>query len=383
MNRDLLFLILLLVYFLQCICWATPGSTVFSLNLRGRGKRRQEFVWNTLNVSGLLSNPLPPLTPLLVVQWPAFELTPDSIRFTSKEGEPVSISWEKLEISHSESRLSCDGSQVFRGSEVQVRQYAELLQQLQRAARGQRAQIIQEWLRKSMNIQSAARRALVFSRRSRVLRIISNFYFFFLFLLLPLAFERFGTAILWRILIMLVAISAATGIEFWFLHRTLFPTAKDERLKSGLTVFLSPVAAIRASDALAHNLLSGFHPVAAAGAVLSEADFSNYAALQLRLTRYGNYLDQRYQQMVQQAMEQSVRKKGLKPEELLRSPKPDPDCVVYCPRCLAQYTKEREECVDCGYEALSGFAREQQSTTGNQPTAGRDLRQSAKAKKKL
>ena len=373
MNRDLLFLILLLVYFLQCICWATPGSTVFSLNLRGRGKRRQEFVWNTLNVSGLLSNPLPPLTPLVVVQWPAFELTPDSMRFSSKEGEPVSLPWDKLKISYSESRLRCNGAQVFKGSEVQVRQYAELLQQLQRAVRGQRGQIIQDWLRKTMNIQSAARRVRVFSRRSCVLRIISNFYFFFLFLLVPLAFERFGTAILWRVLIMLVAISAATGIEFWLLHRTLFPTAKDERFKSGLTVFLSPVAAIRASDALAHNLLSGFHPVAAAGAILGEAECHSYASLQLRLTRYGDYLDPRYQQMVQQAMEQSVRKKGLKPEELLRPPKPDPDCVMYCPRCLAQYTKEREECADCGYEKLEDFARPQAVS----------MPKSAKAKKKL
>src|SRR5690242_11943114 len=235
MNRDLLFLILLLVYFLQCICWATPGSVVFSLNLRGRGKRRQEFVWNTLNVSGLLANPLPPLTPLLVVQWPAFELTPDSIRFASKEGESVSLPWEKLEIAYSESRLRCNGSLVFKGSEVQVAQYADLLQQLQRAAKNRRGQIIQDWLRKAMNVQSAARRVLVFSRRSRVLRIISNFYFLFLFLMVPLAFEKFGTAILWRVLLMLVAISAATGIEFWFVHKTLFPAAKDERLKSGLT----------------------------------------------------------------------------------------------------------------------------------------------------
>jgi hypothetical protein len=356
MNLGWLFLILLLIYFLQCICWATPGSVVFALGLRGRGKRRQEFVWNALNVSGLLAGPLPPLTPLLVVQWPAFELTPDSIRFASKEGEPVSLPWEKLKIAYSESRLRCNDSLVFKGSETQVKQYAGLLQQLQRAARGQRGQIIQDWLRKAMSIQSATRRVLTFSRRSRVLRVISNLQFVFLFFVVPLGFEKFGTGIFWRVILMLVAISAAAGVEFWGLHKLLFLAAKEERFKSGVTIFLSPIAAIRASDVLAHNLLGGFHPLAAAGAVLSEEEFRQFAAQQLRLNRYGDYLDQRYQQMVQQAMEQSIRNKGLNPEELLRPPEPEPGCVVYCPRCLAQYTKPRTECVDCGYEELASFA---------------------------
>jgi predicted amidophosphoribosyltransferase len=56
-------------------------------------------------------------------------------------------------------------------------------------------------------------------------------------------------------------------------------------------------------------------------------------------------------------MEQALKQKGLNPAELLRPPTPDPGCVVYCPRCLAQYTKERDQCTDCGYEELSAFAR--------------------------
>lgn len=357
MNLGWLFLILLVVYFLQCVCWATPGSIVFALGLRGRGKRRQEFVWNALNVSGLLANPLPPLAPLLVVQWPAFELTLDSIRFAAKEGEPVSLPWEEVKISYSESKLHCNGSLVFKGSELEVAHYAALLEKLQRAPRGQRGQIIQDWLRKSMSIQSAARRALVFTRRSRGLRAISNLQFLFLFVAAPLGFEKFGMAIFWGVIIMLLAISAAIGIEFWFIHKTLFPAATGERLKSGITIFLSPIAAIRASDALAHHLLAGFHPLAAAGAILPEKEFHRFAAEQLRLNRYGEYFDKRFQQMLQQQMEQAIRKRGVKPEELLRPPEPDPGCVVFCPRCLAQYTKPREECVDCGYERLEEFAR--------------------------
>jgi hypothetical protein len=356
MTLGFLFAIVVVVYLLQCICWAVPGAIVFALDLRGRGQRRQEFLWSALNVSALLANPLPPLSPLLVVQWPGFELTPDSIRFSSKQDEPISIPWEKLKIAYSEFRLRCNDTMVFKGSESEVRRYAELLQQLQRAGRGQRSQIIQEWLRKAMNTRAASHRVLLFARDSRWLRIVSNLQFFFLFLVMPLGFEKFGAAILWRVILVLIVISIAVGLEFWTLHKTLFPDANNERFKSGITVFLSPVAAIRASDPAAHNLLGGFHPIAVAGAVLSGEEFRRFAGRQLRLCRYGEYQDKRYQQMLQQAMEQALKQKGLNPAELLRPPEPDSGCVIYCPRCLAQYTKEREQCTDCGYEKLSAFA---------------------------
>lgn len=362
MSLALLFVIVVIVYLLQCICWAAPGSVVFTLDLRGRGQRRQEFLWSALNVSALVANPLPPLSPLVVVQWPAFELTPDSIRFSSKQGEAVSLPWEKLKITRSESRVGCNNHVVFKGSESEARRYAELLQQLQHAVRGQRTQIIQNWLRRSMNTRAAVQRVLLFTRDSRWLRIVSNLQFVFLFLLVPLGFERFGTAILWRVILMLVVISVAVGLEFWTLHKTLFPEAGDDRFKSGITIFLSPVAAIRASDAAAHNLLAGFHPIAAAGAVLSKEEFVHFAGRQLRQCCYGEYADKRYQQMLQQAMEQALKQRGLDPEALLQAPAPEPNCIVYCPRCLAQYTKPREQCTDCGYENLSAFNQKSKIT---------------------
>src|SRR5579864_1205430 len=183
-----LFLILLVIYVIQCICWVTPRSIVFTLDLRGHGKRRRQgYVWNALDTAGLLAGPLPPLTPLVAAQWPAFELTPDGIQFPSSrgagEGEAVSIPWENLKLAHSESRLKCNGSVAFKGSEIQVQQYIELLGSLHRAPRARRAEIIQGWQRRMMNTQAAARRVLVFTGRSRWLRVLSNLQFFFLFVL--------------------------------------------------------------------------------------------------------------------------------------------------------------------------------------------------------
>lgn len=353
-----LFLIVLLVYLLQCICWASPRAIAFALGIRGRGKRRyQGFVWNAFDTSGLLANPLPPLSPLLVVQWPAFELTPDAIQFAAKEGEPVSIPWEKLKLGHSESKLLCNGSLAFKGSEAQVLQYVELFGQLQRSRRAQRGQLIQDWLRKMTNTQAAARRLLVFFRRSCWLRIVSNLQFVFLFLLVPLAFEKFGTGILWRVILMLVVISIAITLEFWTLHKAMFPKGGSQRFKSGVTILLSPMAAIRAHDAVARDLLSGYHPLAVAAAVLPAEEFRRFAGEQLRLCRFGDYADKQYQQALQRAMEKIIRQKNLDLEELIRPPRHESGCVVYCPRCLAQYTRERESCSDCGYEGLEAFDR--------------------------
>src|SRR5215813_7423304 len=134
-ELSLLFLIVLLIYLVQCICWASPRAIIFSLGLRGRGKRRAAgFVWNLLDTAGFFADPLPPLAPLVVIQWPAFELTPDSIHFTPKEDqERVSVPWEKLEIKRTDTQILYNSAVIFKGSAAQVAQCVELLGQVQSA----------------------------------------------------------------------------------------------------------------------------------------------------------------------------------------------------------------------------------------------------------
>lgn len=351
-----LFLIVLLIYVIQCIYWVSPRSIVFALGLRGRGKRKaQGYVWSALDTAGVLANPLPPLTPLVASQWPAFELTLDGIQFLARNGQPISIAFEKLEVSHSESRLRCNGSVVFKGGEVQVLEYFALLWNLRRAPRARRAEIIADWQRRMMSTQAASRRVKVFSGRSLWLRILANLQFVFLFVLLPLGFYRFGTMIWWRALLIVLVFSITITLEFWTLHKLLFPAAKEQRFKTAAITSLSPVAAIRACDVVARDLLAGYHPLAVAGAILPAEEFRRFAGEQLRLCRFGDYLDKQYQAGLQKAMEQAIRKNKLNPQELLRPPQPETGCVVFCPRCLAQYTKSREECSDCGYETLASF----------------------------
>lgn len=353
-----LFVIVVLVYVIQCIYWVTPRSIVFTLGLRGRGQRRsQGYVWSALDTAGLLANPFPPFTPLVAVQWPAFELTPDGIQFPGKtdEGEIISVPWEKLEVSHTESRLKINGSLAFKGGEAQVLQYIELLGSLQAAPRQQRAQIILDWQRRMMNAETASRRVKLFAGRSLWLKILTNLQFLFLFVLVPLGFYRFGAMIWWRALLIVLVFSITISMEFWTLHKLLLPSAKEQRFKTVAVAVLSPVAAIRALDVVARDLLGGYHPLAAAAAILPDEEFTRFAGEQLRLVRFGDYQDKQFQAGLQKVMEQAIRKKKLDPQKLLRAPQAESGCVVYCPRCLAQFTKAREDCSDCGYENLAPF----------------------------
>ena len=351
-----LFLVVLAVYVVQCICWVSPDSAVFVLNFRGRGKRKGEgFVWSALDIAAFFANPFPPLSPLLVTHWPGFQLNPDSILFIGSKGETVAIPWEKLVVSHSGPKLLCNGTRVFKGDETQIQSYSELLQQIRQAKRAQREQIIQKWLRTSVNMESAARRVKVFHRRSLWLKVVSNLQFFFLFLLLPLAITAFVPRILWLAIFTVVATSILIAVDFWSLHRELLAKAKDARFKSTLTIMLSPISAIRACDPICHDLVANYHPVAVAGAICPDAEFAALAGEHLRGSKFGVFANQWYQKKLQDSIERVVRQRGLEMEQLLVPAVQTSGCVLYCPRCLAQYVTKRAECADCGYETLTAF----------------------------
>src|SRR5262245_10895032 len=101
-----LFLVVVVIYLIQCISWVTPGASVFALSFRRRGKRKPRgFVWSALRTEGFLASPFPPLTPLAVVAWPSSQLDPKGITVLPDQGEPLFFPWENLTLAHSESRV--------------------------------------------------------------------------------------------------------------------------------------------------------------------------------------------------------------------------------------------------------------------------------------
>jgi hypothetical protein len=357
-----LFLVVLLLYLLQCVHWVSPDSAVFSLNCRGRGKqKRHGFVWSAWDTAGFLAGPWPPLAPIVVTNWPAFQPDAATLGVPQANGEHTFRPWSELVFTHSDNKLLCNGKPVFKGSEAQVARCAALLEQLQRAGKPERQGVVLRWLHEAMNTRTPARRLAVFTGRSRLLRVLANVQLVMLFLALPMAFIRFGPGVLWRVAVVIVAISAAITLEFWTLHRRLFSDASSARFKSALTIMLSPVAAIRACDMVARDLLSEFHPLAVAAVILPTDEFRYFAGEHLRLNRFGAPTSQWYRENLGKLMERLILQRKIAPEELLRPAEPDSGAIAYCPRCLAQYVKIPGACTDCGFGQVVRFERASQT----------------------
>src|SRR5580765_1360623 len=356
-----LVIIVLLVYLLQCLCWVKPNVQVFSLELfKRRGRKRHGFLWAALKLRGYWANPLPPLQPLLVVDWLKVQPEPETVRLTPTDSEPMSVAWEQLAVTHSGTKLLANGLVVLQAGVDQLKLHQEFLEKLKRARMKERKKLIESWLRKAMDTNAVEERLTLFCHKAQWLDIAVNLQFFLLFVIVPLAFFRFGSKALWPMLAAVITTSIFITWQLWRLHRSFFSDDGDGRFKAVFSSALSPIYAIRAADGLARDLLAGFYPVAVAGIVCSQQEFEAFAGEQLRANNFSRADISWYGQQFQLALIQMLERKGVAVKQLLGAPERDGNCVLYCPRCRAQYTKTREDCSDCGYGELLGF--EEQAT---------------------
>jgi ribosomal protein L37E len=348
--------IVVLVYIFQCLCWAPLGAHVFFLEPAGeRGRKKRGFLWSSLKLTGYWANPLPPLQPLMVVDWPQFQPEPESLRLTRPEAEPLLLAWEELKVQRSGSKLFCNGTLVLQTGADQLKASQELLEKLKRSKPKERKKLIETWLRKATDSAAIEERLNVFRRKSRWLDMAVTLQFVLLFMIVPAAFYRFGGKALWPMLGAVLTASIVIAWQSWKLHKSFFPIDGEGRFKAVFSTILSPINAIRAADALARDLLAGFHPVAVAGAVCTQAEFEAFAGEQLRTMKFSAPGMNWHEQQLELAMEKMLRKNGVAAKQLLSAPERENECVVYCPRCRAQYTKGRESCSDCGYGELLAF----------------------------
>lgn len=370
-----LFLIVLLVYLFQCLCWAPPSAQVFSLEPSGeKGRKKRGFLWSALKLAGHWANPLPPLQPLMVVAWPWFQPGPEAMQVAQDDATPVSVAWEQLTLTRSGSKLLCNGMVVSQGGADQIKSHAEFLGKLKQARVKERKRLIEAWLRKATDAAAVEDRLKLFCHKSRWLDITVNLQFFLLFLIVPMAFFRFGSKALWPMVAAVITTSVFIAWQSWRLHKRFFPGDGDARFKSVFGAVLSPINAIRAGDTLARDLLAGFHPLAVAGVVCGQQEFEAFAGEQLRANKFGRLGTNWYEEQLQLALARMLQKRGVDPARLLAAPERETNCVLYCPRCRAQYTKPREDCADCGYgellkfEGTAGSARDIAVIGGTKPS---------------
>jgi hypothetical protein len=351
-----LIVVVLLVYLFQCLCWAPAAAHVFSLETSGTTSRKKHgFLWSALKVAGYWANPLPPLQPLVVVSWPRVQPEPEIVRLLPMDADAIAVAWDQFTVTRSGTKLFCNDLIVLQAGANQLKLQQEFLEKLKRAKTKDRRKLIEAWLRKAMNVAAIEERLKLFSYKSRWLETAVHLQFFLLFMLVPLAFFRFGSRALWPMLAAVITTSLFISWQFLRLHKLFFSGDNETRFKSLLSTVLSPIYAIRAMDALARDLLAGFHPLAVAAVVWSQQEFKAFAGEQLRANKFTVSGANWYGDQFQFVAAQMLAKKGVAQQEVLGPPERDGSCVLYCPRCHAQYLKMRESCADCGHAELLEF----------------------------
>lgn len=340
------------VYLFQCICWAPLTATVFHAGIFRKGTRvKRSLAWNALHTAAFRSNPLP-LEALLVVNWPGAALSSNGLQL-EVDSEP--IPWDRVRFRRSGSRLLCGDVPVLQGPVAQLKDYEELMQRLASVKATAREPMVEGWLRKAMDVGTAAKRLEEFHVHARFVAVLACLQLLLLFGVTPWLFSRYGSRAIWMVLASVATASVAITIEFWILHKLFYPKAGDTRLTSAVTILFSPISAIRALDAIGRDLLAGFHPVAAAAVVCGEDEFAAVAGAHLRHLKFGPDPRTWYSEKTKEGILRLIARKGLDNNKLLGPPDRQEECSFYCPLCLAQYLASSAVCADCGHEGLVSF----------------------------
>ncbi len=370
-DEQSLYLVLAVIYLGDCFLWL-PRSVVGFRSLAGAqwkvvlpgrilGNVRGGVVW---------VNPLPPLgTFFSTAPWP-LSLSPEG--FTPlvlqsfagqglQRGPAFFRSWEDpFEAEAKGGEIWIDGRRVARcPSHLAAREAVALLVSLRLLPREKREVLIEEALRRSLDLGAMDRRLWEFEGKTGALRIVACALWMLLFLGAPALSWRLGLA--QSLLPLSLAGLPLFGLVLFFYfraHRTLHPSERGERFGELFKMLLCPPLAIRAVDLLSRGLLATWHPGAVCarllkGSAAEEAlrrfllDLSHPLASGPQPTQ-ALEAESWFRARLQVEFHATLRRLGFDPGRLT-APRlsGDKEALSFCPRCQGEYLLPEGECSDC------------------------------------
>lgn len=386
-----LFLVLGLLYLLECFHWLRRGTVAFTSAGSRRWRLRDDDSRPAGTARGFLlfCNPLPPLGLLLFThRWPV-AFSPDGIAL-APANLAACASTRTPFLRFDDIRTVCaDGLELIVNGAVfancasgpQAQTLAALVKTMVAQPVEKRQPALLADLETLYNCRTAGERVAACRRHVRWLRRLGNLLFLFTFGLTPLATRAYGLA--W------IIIPAAAGmlllawtIALLFLraHRALLPEARGERALHLVKMLLCPPLAMRAHDALLANVFSALPPAVVAIHLLRANALAAFLARHLRSLLFPLQPDEpmptevtaawawQGEFQLQETMK-LLKANGVDPEALLAVPRAsDPTAKAYCPRCLAQFTDGAlAECPDCRGVKTAPFAPQPHSAAPHQP----------------
>jgi hypothetical protein len=380
-DLQTLLLVVVVLYITQCVEWIPEGCVVFREPVRRTWKLiSAKTGFALMGRRPIWTHPLPPLGGVAACQPLPLRVSPGRIMGPAApslsrtrirgepEGGPRFDEIKRIEAAGNSVRI--DGVAFVRAScDAQAQHLASFLSSLHRLKEKDRgAAIDAEWTA-MLNVEEVAERLRTYRELSAKLMVSCNLLFAFLFALAPLAIWEFGLARTWKLLAaVLLVFLGLIARQFTRAHRKLFPAAGDTPWPTIVSVLLSPLAAIRARDALVRDLFCAFHPLAVTRALCDEAVFRSSAAKALREASFFGappdaakdtplWREEEWCRGKEQAaLRKFIAKAGEDPEKLLAPPARESEtCQSYCPRCCAQFALTTGTCEECGGVALRPF----------------------------
>lgn len=365
-NEAAIVAVVAALYLFECVTRLPMDAEAFRANLRGRWISAGTL-WQAeaREIRLVTAFPFLPGNRIVVCDdWPV-RFSPDELWTVGHEAVRVPLDGP-AKIEARSDRLLCGGRRIARlCSARHVRRVAACLRALQAVGRNDRARLIDREMRARLDAAAARRVHSKFLQAGRVLSVVTETLFLFLFLLGPLWMAMMGLNVVWPVLLTLVLPATWTCVFlFYRLHRDVAPEEGDARWGAAIGMVLSPAAAVRASATVERDLLSAFHPLAVAHCLGAE-DLTDRAAGALRRVRFKTpdeavegaartsveWFDHHWSAALETFVRQNLNA-GFAP---FAPPMRESGSVCFCPRCHCQYVIARDLCVQCPGIAVQRF----------------------------
>ncbi|MCM2369770.1 hypothetical protein [Aporhodopirellula aestuarii] len=386
-DVEWIFVVLIVLYFLECLVWVRPGTNAF-VSRWGSFHHRKPATRLTGNDRGrlVLAGLSPSDKTLLCQEMPVSMTDQGVVAFVPmsplSDDRPLhsgeQFRWPELANCHVREReIRCGQRSVCHlNNTTNAKRFASELASIAAMDENDRGGRIELLRNKTYDVADIRTRLELLSTCTRWIRPLANmlliwmgpigamlYYGFF-----PIAPDGMMIA---AYLAILFSLWWTTAGLVYFAHRRLFRDDRSGRLKLVGCSLLSPAVPLRAVDYLSRELLATSirHPLAVSAAVDSPDRFREVAERTMRDIEYPitpetpadqdastSVNDDNASSIVMDsraadwdAITALLNDSEISFETCLAAPEPDDDAsVTYCPRCHQQFEIENANCDQCG-----------------------------------
>ena len=248
-------------------------------------------------------------------------------------------------------------------SAVAAAEIAAVLWHFKSARRRDRENLIRLAIADRASIGGITERWKSFCAETRLLRLAGMCSMTWLFVVAPITLLLFGPLASWLFLLAgLLGCGVVTATLFFRTHHRMFRAAASDRWLHALSMALFPLAAFRACDRLAKDVMWRFEPIALIAAFCGPRSADAMRPIifdisqSMPATAHAESAACRswHHELLKKQVAQMLR--SLDCDPLTAPPREDASMAAFCPRCHTQYTAGRAACSRCADVALEPFA---------------------------